>query len=143
MTEVILFYYLSMSANGLPITATRQPQLDFKKSGDSDLYTGFDANFQSESSMKVYLDDERLTTEGWDRVYWPDEAIRLLETGVVKEISLDHDLGNDARGNGYDLILWMKRPLHCAASNRQKSSSTPRILQQPKKCWRACSSSNN
>ncbi|WP_321949345.1 cyclic-phosphate processing receiver domain-containing protein [Paraburkholderia sp. J10-1] len=58
--------------------------------------------------MKVYLDDERPTPEGWVRVYWPDEAICLLETGVVDEISLDHDLGDDARGTGYDVVLWIE-----------------------------------
>lgn len=41
--------------------------------------------------MKVYLDDERATPEGWTRVYWPNEAIRLLDTGTVEEISLDQD----------------------------------------------------
>ena len=58
--------------------------------------------------MKVYLDDERATPEGWHRVYWPDEAIRLLETGRVTEISLDHDLGDDERGTGYDVVLWIE-----------------------------------
>ncbi len=42
------------------------------------------------------------------RVYWPDEAIALLETGKVDEISLDHDLGDDARGTGYDVVLWVE-----------------------------------
>ena len=58
--------------------------------------------------MKVYLDDERETPPGWERVYWPDEAIALLETGNVTHISLDHDLGNDERGTGYDVILWIE-----------------------------------
>lgn len=58
--------------------------------------------------MKIFLDDERVTPEGWVRVYWPDEAIALLEAGGVVEISLDHDLGNDARGTGYDVILWIE-----------------------------------
>jgi hypothetical protein len=58
--------------------------------------------------MKVFLDDERLTPDGWVRVYWPDEAISLLETGNVTEISLDHDLGDDERGTGYDVILWIE-----------------------------------
>lgn len=40
--------------------------------------------------MKVYLDDERSTPNGWVRVYWPDEAVELLSTGEVVEISLDH-----------------------------------------------------
>lgn len=58
--------------------------------------------------MKVYLDDERQTPDGWVRVYWPDEAIALLETGDVIEISLDHDLGDDERGTGYDVLLWIE-----------------------------------
>lgn len=58
--------------------------------------------------MRVYLDDERETPEGWVRVYWPDEAIELLKTGEVVEISLDHDLGDDERGTGYDVVLWIE-----------------------------------
>lgn len=41
-------------------------------------------------------------------MYWPDEAIRLLKSGRVDEISLDHDLGDDRRGTGYDVILWIE-----------------------------------
>ncbi len=58
--------------------------------------------------MKVFLDDERETPPGWVRTYWPDEAIALLETGTVTEISLDHDLGDDQRGTGYDVVLWIE-----------------------------------
>jgi hypothetical protein len=58
--------------------------------------------------MRVYLDDERATPDGWVRAYWPDEVIALLDTGKVIELSLDHDLGDDARGTGYDVILWIE-----------------------------------
>ena len=58
--------------------------------------------------MRVYLDDERATPDGWIRVYWPEEAIALLESGQVEEISLDHDLGNDEHGTGYDVVLWIE-----------------------------------
>lgn len=58
--------------------------------------------------MKVYLDDIREAPEGWERVYWPDEAIGLLVSGQVVEISLDHDLGDDERGTGYDVVLWIE-----------------------------------
>lgn len=58
--------------------------------------------------LKVYLDDERATPEGWVRVYWPDEAIELLKAGNVEAISLDHDLGDDKRGKGYDVVLWIE-----------------------------------
>lgn len=58
--------------------------------------------------MRVFLDDERPTPSGWVRAYWPSEVIALLESGEVEELSLDHDLGNDERGTGYDVILWLE-----------------------------------
>lgn len=61
------------------------------------------------TKFKVYLDDERPTPTDWTRVYWPDEAIALLKTGCVSEISLDHDLGDDERGTGYDVVLWIEK----------------------------------
>ena len=59
--------------------------------------------------MKVFLDDERVTPEGWIRTHTPAEAIALLETGMVSHLSLDHDLGDDEGiGTGYDVVLWME-----------------------------------
>ncbi|KVW15373.1 hypothetical protein WK91_18205 [Burkholderia cepacia] len=58
--------------------------------------------------MRVFLDDERATPEGWVRAYWPDEVIALLKTGAVAELSLDHDLGDDRRGTGYTVLLWIE-----------------------------------
>jgi hypothetical protein len=59
--------------------------------------------------VRVYLDDERPTPEGWVRAFWPDEVIALLERGGVSEVSLDHDLGDDDRGTGYDVLLWIEQ----------------------------------
>lgn len=58
--------------------------------------------------MKVFLDDERTPPKGWILVRWPEEAIDLLKTGKVTAISLDHDLGDDDHGTGYDVILWIE-----------------------------------
>lgn len=58
--------------------------------------------------MNVYLDDERPAPPGWRLVRWPDEAIQFLKTGEVRSISLDHDLGDDERGTGYDVLLWIE-----------------------------------
>lgn len=58
--------------------------------------------------MKVYLDDERTPPEGWVLVRWPEEAIELLKTGEVEKLSLDHDLGDDDHGTGYDVLLWIE-----------------------------------
>lgn len=58
--------------------------------------------------MKVYLDDERTPPDGWVLVRWPAEAIALLESGAVEEVSLDHDLGDDTVGTGYDVVIWIE-----------------------------------
>ncbi|MCF5528202.1 hypothetical protein GIV74_25775, partial [Pseudomonas syringae] len=58
--------------------------------------------------MKVFLDDIRTPPAGWILVHWPNEAIKLLQEFDVEEISLDHDLGDDQRGTGYDVILWIE-----------------------------------
>mgnify|MGYP003606239306 CR=1 FL=1 len=39
---------------------------------------------------------------------WPRVAIELLKTGQVTDLSLDHDLGDDERGTGYDVVLWIE-----------------------------------
>ena len=62
--------------------------------------------------MKVYLDDERPTPKGWKRTFTVAETISLLETGNVTELSLDHDLGNDDLGTGYDVILWIEEAVY-------------------------------
>jgi len=58
--------------------------------------------------MKVFLDDERRPPDGWRLVRWPSEVIELLEAGGVEALSLDHDLGDDARGTGHDVVLWLE-----------------------------------
>ncbi|WP_440080219.1 cyclic-phosphate processing receiver domain-containing protein [Pseudomonas syringae] len=58
--------------------------------------------------IKVFLDDIRTPPAGWILVHWPNEAIKLLQDFDVEEISLDHDLGDDQRGTGYDVILWIE-----------------------------------
>lgn len=59
--------------------------------------------------MKVYLDDIRKEPDGWVRAYNYYDAVELLDTGKVKEISLDHDLGdtNEREMTGYDVALYI------------------------------------
>ncbi len=58
--------------------------------------------------MKVYLDDERIAPPGWFQVRWPNEVIDLLTSEHVTHLSLDHDLGDDERGTGYDVVVWIE-----------------------------------
>ncbi|MFO0923566.1 MAG: cyclic-phosphate processing receiver domain-containing protein [Pirellulales bacterium] len=58
--------------------------------------------------MKIYLDDERPTPEGWCGCRWPEEVIEVLKAGGVTHLSLDHDLGDDRHGTGYDVIVWIE-----------------------------------
>lgn len=62
--------------------------------------------------MKIFLDDERKTPKGWVRAYWPEEVVEMLKTGKVSELSLDHDLGDDEHGTGYDVILWIEEAVY-------------------------------
>jgi len=67
--------------------------------------------------IKVWLDDVRPAPDGWNTVRWPQDAIELLARGNVSRISLDHDLGDDARGTGYDVLLWIEQAtMVCRAS---------------------------
>jgi hypothetical protein len=63
---------------------------------------------------KIFLDDCRPTPEGWARAYWPDEVKELLKKGNVEVISLDHDLGDDERGTGYSVLLWIEEQVELA-----------------------------
>lgn len=56
---------------------------------------------------KSYDKEFGLNYDGKMRGY-TDEAIELLKTGKVDVISLDHDLGDDERGTGNDVILWIE-----------------------------------
>lgn len=58
--------------------------------------------------MKLFLDDVRIAPTDWVQIRWPEDAIAVLKSGNVKEISLDHDLGDDSRGTGYDVLKWIE-----------------------------------
>ena len=59
--------------------------------------------------MRVWLDDLRFEPPGWVRVLRASDAIHLLKTGEVEELSLDHDLGlNRGVGTGYDVLAWIE-----------------------------------
>lgn len=55
--------------------------------------------------MRLWIDDLRPAPEGW---YWAKtsaEALLVIRTGRVKEVSFDHDLGGDDTTR--PVILWM------------------------------------
>ena len=62
-------------------------------------------------ALRVWLDDDlvdRAAPEGWIHVVTAWEAIELLDTGRVVELSLDHDLGDDDRnGTGSTVVDWI------------------------------------
>jgi len=58
--------------------------------------------------MKVWLDDVRPAPSGWTWVKTAPACIELLAHGDVTELSLDHDLGDDEQGTGYDVLAWME-----------------------------------
>ena len=66
-------------------------------------------SLETRGPKRVWLDDERPMPEGFDlHVKTAREAISLIKSGVVHSISLDHDLGDDANGTGYDVAKFIE-----------------------------------
>lgn len=65
----------------------------------------------SQEPLRVWLDDDlvdRAAPDGWTHVTTAWECIELLDSGRVKELSLDHDLGDDDQyGRGIDVVNWL------------------------------------
>lgn len=67
-------------------------------------------------TVKLWLDDrlddpevtDRHTPPGWVGVKTPEEAILLIKTGQVEEMSLDHDLGLTDDRTGYTVLKWLE-----------------------------------
>lgn len=62
--------------------------------------------------IRMWLDDDLVggtpPDPTWLQVTTAHEAIALLVTGRVTELSLDHDLGDERRaGTGYDVVTWL------------------------------------
>lgn len=63
--------------------------------------------------MKVYMDDERETPQGWTRTYTVDTTINLLETRKVTHLSLDNDLGDlNPSTEGFNVLNWLEEKIH-------------------------------
>ena len=67
-----------------------------------------DMQIVPEGELRVWLDDDledRAPGGTWIQVTTAQEAIHMLETGRVVELSLDHDLGDDQLyGRGVDVV---------------------------------------
>lgn len=59
--------------------------------------------------MKIYLDDERNTPDGWVRTYSVQETIDLIEANGsnVELVSLDNDLGDNVP-EGYKVLDYLE-----------------------------------
>lgn len=61
--------------------------------------------------LRVWLDDDlvdRKAPHGWVHVETAWQAIELLDTGRVVELSLDHDLADDRlNGRGIHVVNWL------------------------------------
>jgi hypothetical protein len=59
--------------------------------------------------MKIFLDDERQTPEGWIRAYTVTEAVSYLSTRQVTHLSCDNDLGSlETSEEGFNVLNWLE-----------------------------------
>jgi hypothetical protein len=61
--------------------------------------------------IKVYMDDERVTPEGWFRTYTVEQTIEQLETRQVTHLSLDNDLGEGLK-EGWTVVDWLEETVY-------------------------------
>jgi len=68
--------------------------------------------------VKIFLDDERLTPEGWVRVNTVKELIDLylMHREVIDVISLDHDLGENVP-DGQTFLEWLEERVYTQPAN--------------------------
>lgn len=63
--------------------------------------------------IKLYLDDERPTPDGWVRVWGIQQAKIILSTRKVSHLSVDNDLGNlDPKTEGFNLLNWLEETVY-------------------------------
>lgn len=64
--------------------------------------------------IKIFLDDVRPCPKGWilAKTAWEciDLLIRHNDDTVI--LSLDHDLGDEENGTGYDVVKWIEEQIH-------------------------------
>ena len=56
--------------------------------------------------MKLWIDDVRKPPKGWAWVTTYRQAVACLESGAVRQVSFDHDLGEGR--TGYDVAAWIE-----------------------------------
>lgn len=59
--------------------------------------------------MKLWLDDVRPAPDGWIWVKNARQAIMMLQSADIEQISLDHDLGDERSGSGYEVAVFIER----------------------------------
>lgn len=67
--------------------------------------------------MRIWLDDERPAPPGWRHETSPSAVIDLIALGFVSEVSLDHDLGEEIVGTGYDVLRWIESRVYAAMNH--------------------------
>lgn len=59
--------------------------------------------------MRWFRGRDLAELDEWTWVRTAPEALQVLEVGDVVEVSLDHDLGDEAEvGTGYDVLTWIE-----------------------------------
>jgi|SRR5579885_936896 len=61
--------------------------------------------------IKLYMDDERTTPDGWFRTYTVEQTIYWLQSRRVTHLSLDNDLGAGKK-EGYNVIDWLEETVY-------------------------------
>jgi hypothetical protein len=119
-----------------PLRLGRDLDIEFLQQRDEESLVDLVLSRQADlrGQLRIWLDDSRPAPTGWLRVTTVTSARRLLQAGLVAELSLDYDLGwcADCLGSGehlkrsgqrhcphtptgFDLVEWMAQTQHWSA----------------------------
>jgi len=95
--------------------------------------------------MRIYLDDERETPNGYIRTYTVEETIALISqnSGTIEVVSLDNDLGI-ALQEGRKVMDWIEEsafnntllPIPYLYIHSQNSSARDAMMQARHNAWK-------
>ena len=98
--------------------------------------------------MKVFFDNCQPAPAGWRKITWSQDAIALLMTGSVKQISFGDLPTRQKRGTSSDVLNWMERAvkerglipptIKVHATNERQKKNLETKAARIENCYRRC-----
>ena len=129
-------------------TKRAQSKMNLMRYAIEDTFLPFyDKVKKMQKKIKVYLDDNRKTPDGFDvHVYDANQLIQMIDHGNVEFVSLDNDLGPYCTAEGYKVAQYIEEQafhntlpriaINVHSANTVASNEMNRAIAQSNKFWK-------